>query len=132
MPIANNSKIERGLLKMKTIQVCYDLKNASEDQYLKIKGAIKFLGKAEHIQYSVWIVSTNMSVEQVRDRLRIHLKPNDSLFVSEITSFASQNAPVNATNLIRRTWSQPKLVINTRLPILPSRNQPINPLRKTF
>lgn len=117
---------------MNTVQICYDLKNGSEEQYKRLTMAIHSLGKAEHVQYSVWIVQTNMTDVQVRDRLSIYLKPNDSLFITVISSFASLNAPVKATNLIENTWNQPKLVINRSIPNIPSRNRAVNPLRKTY
>ncbi|WP_054956494.1 hypothetical protein [Paenibacillus dakarensis] len=117
---------------MNTIQICYDLKDGSEEQYNKLIMGMHTLGKAEHVQYSVWVVQTNMTDIQVRDRLSIYLKHNDSLFITVISSFASINVPAKATNLITNTWNQPKLVINRSIPNPPPRNRAINPLRKTY
>jgi CRISPR-associated endonuclease Cas2 len=116
---------------MKTLLVCYDLKNANEEQYQRVKSAIKSLGVAEHTQYSVWVLQTTKTDVQVRDHLRLFIKPNDSLLVCGINSFASYDVPINATNLISRSLQSPRLEINKlKSPLLQTKI--INPLHLKF
>lgn len=86
---------------MKILQICYDLKNASEERYQNIIEAINRLGNAEHAQLSVWILRTNLSANRVRDILSPHMRQTDSLLVTEITAMASHNVPDAAFRLVK-------------------------------
>ncbi|ASA21796.1 hypothetical protein [Paenibacillus donghaensis] len=108
---------------MNAIQICYDLKDGNEADYQKVIQGISYLGKVEHVQYSVWIVSTPLTPERVRDHLSSYIRTGDSLFVSQINAYATRNIPVKATRLIDGAWNQPKLVVKPPQPI-PPMNQP--------
>lgn len=118
---------------MRVIQICYDLKDASDERYTRLHNAITSLGKAEHVQYSVFIVHTPRTAAQVRDLLQLHLASEDSLLVTDINAFASNGAQERVTNLIKRAFTQPRLTINSPTPPrIPTRNQAFNPLRKKY
>ncbi|WP_342438156.1 hypothetical protein NSS79_02515 [Paenibacillus sp. FSL L8-0436] len=112
---------------MRTLLVCYDLINATEDQYHALHQAISLIGIAERVQLSVWTVQTSKSVVQVRDILKLHIRQRDRLFVCEFSAYASINTPPGAVTQIARAFGLPKMPLS---PKLPSLNQPINPLRR--
>lgn len=105
---------------MNVIQICYDLKNASEESYQKLFNKIRSLGNAEHVQLSVWLLSTHLNASQVKGILITHLKKSDSLLVTEVVATSSSNITPAAIALVKRTWSQPKLVIDPN--VLPLKN----------
>lgn len=107
---------------MNKIQICYDLRNAPKERYDRLESAIKSLGKATHIQMSVWLIETDMTDRQVYQRLRFILSPSEKLMVSNVVTY------INDTT----TLSQPKPAINISFPSIPSRNRAVNPLRKTY
>jgi hypothetical protein len=113
---------------MNAIQICYDLKNGNESDYQKVTQGISYLGNVEHVQYSVWIASTPLTPERVRDHLSSYIRTGDSLFVSQINAYATKNIPIKVTRLIDGAWKQPKLVLNPPLRI-PPMNQPFNRIR---
>lgn len=93
---------------MKTIMVSYDLMvDESPQAYEKIISAIKTLGQVDKVQYSTWILATNLTCEYVRDYLVKYIHSRDSLMVTEIKAFASHGVQEKATSLIKRVWGEP-------------------------
>ena len=88
--------------------ISYDLKgHESRDEYRKLYREIYSLGKVEWIQFSTWIVETPLTDVEIRNHLQKVTDFNDSLFVATLSSYASFNIPVKASNLISRTWNPP-------------------------
>ena len=66
---------------MATYLIGYDLKAKEEGAYENLEAAIKSLGTWWHHLDSTWIVVTNLSAVEVRDKLTPHIKTNDELLV---------------------------------------------------
>ena len=67
---------------MKTYLITYDLSKPGQaytDLIKEIKSVAN--GYWHHLQ-SVWIIRSNLSAAQIRDRLRLHLDANDELLVA--------------------------------------------------
>lgn len=65
---------------MASILITYDLR-APGRNYNELYEGIKALGSWWHCLDSNWIVSTNLTTVQVRDRLAVYLDGNDKLLV---------------------------------------------------
>lgn len=67
---------------MATYLIGYDLTDKAEDAYTELEQAIKSLGSTwwHHLD-STWIVVTELSATEVRDKLTPHLKSNDKILV---------------------------------------------------
>lgn len=72
--------------------VSYDL-NRPGQQYPPIIERLRALG-ARRIQFSQWMLRSNMTAQQLRDDLRRHIDANDRLLVVDVT-----NAPMAWSNL---------------------------------
>jgi hypothetical protein len=68
---------------MGTYVVTYDLR-APGRNYAALHEAIKALGAWWHHLESTWIVTSQLTAVQIRDRLRSHLDGNDKLLVAEM------------------------------------------------
>lgn len=70
---------------MPTFLIAYDLKSPGRD-YASLTAAIKGLsGTWWHHLDSTWLLHSNLSVAQVRDRLKLELDSNDELLVIDVT-----------------------------------------------
>jgi hypothetical protein len=69
---------------MASTLITYDLR-APGRNYNALYDAIKGLGSWWHCLDSNWIVQTNLTTVQVRDRLAVHLDANDKLLVVTLT-----------------------------------------------
>lgn len=67
------------------ILISYDLKQPNRD-YTQLYEAIKFAGSSwwHHLE-SVWIINTEMPIDQLSSLVRSYLDENDNLFVVDIT-----------------------------------------------
>jgi hypothetical protein len=68
--------------------VAYDLIRRGQD-YEAIDQAIDDLGEAVKIQFSLFCVQTNLSIEEVYRRVRESMDQNDKLLVTETIGFMS-------------------------------------------
>ena len=59
----------------------YDLHPTRGETYEQLIGEIKSLGGWWHCLDSTWLVNSNLTAEQIRDRLRERLKSDDQLLV---------------------------------------------------
>jgi hypothetical protein len=72
---------------MPTLLVGYDL-NKPGQSYGELHDALKSTGTWWHHLDSTWLVVTNQTPIQLRDRLTKLLDPNDELFVIDVTGDA--------------------------------------------
>ena len=74
---------------MFTYAICYDL-NRPGQNYAGLIGAIKSLAKNWwHNLDSTWLITTDLSVVSVRDKLAAHLDSSDELLVMECSAPAA-------------------------------------------
>jgi hypothetical protein len=75
---------------MKTMLISYDLKSPeTSERYATLITAIKALGSWAKPHYSLWLVKTDLTTVNVRDRLTPHLAQNDTILVIDVTSRAA-------------------------------------------
>jgi hypothetical protein len=75
---------------MASVLVGYDLNKPETSQdYKALINAIKGLGVWWHCLDSTWIIKTELTTVQIRDRLRAHLDINDELLVAKLTGEAA-------------------------------------------
>lgn len=72
---------------MAALIVTYDLKKQGQN-YSCIINKLKSYPTHWHMQGSVWIIQTNETPVQVRDKLKSCLDPNDNLFVGLLAAGA--------------------------------------------
>jgi hypothetical protein len=77
--MANRFSDER----MKSYLIGYDLRKPGQD-YKDLIEAIKKLGTWWHCLDSTWIIKSNLSAEQIRDKLTPHIDANDKLLVVKL------------------------------------------------
>ncbi|RYX80067.1 SinR family protein [bacterium] len=71
---------------MKTYLIGYDLRKKGEDDYKDLKNAIKKLsGKWWHNLDSTWIVKSDESATEIRNKLKAHIDSNDKLLVVRLS-----------------------------------------------
>lgn len=73
---------------MATYMIGYDLNREGQD-YETLIDAIKKIGAWWHHLDSTWIVETNATAAQIRDRLRPLIDENDELLVARISAPAA-------------------------------------------
>ena len=73
---------------MRVLCITYDLRSPGRN-YESLYTAIKALGSWCHPLESTWVVSTGLSAEAVRDRLRGAIDRNDGLLVTRLTNEAA-------------------------------------------
>lgn len=66
----------------------YDL-NSPGKNYSDLIDAIKAIGSWWHCLDSTWLVKTDLSCVQIRDRLRPYIDANDELLVATLTGVAA-------------------------------------------
>lgn len=71
-----------------SILIGYDLNRPHQD-YPELISAIKAVGTWWHCLDSTWIVKTDLTCVQVRDRLKVHIDSNDELLVAKLTGEAA-------------------------------------------
>ncbi len=69
---------------MASLMIGYDL-NRPGKNYPELIEAIKAIGSWWHCLDSTWIVKTEQTAAQIRDRLRPHIDTNDELLVAKLT-----------------------------------------------
>ena len=69
---------------MSAVLISYDLNNPGQ-KYEKVIEAIKSLGDWIHILQSTWIVSTSLTSDAVRDKVKAQADDNDLILVVSIT-----------------------------------------------
>lgn len=87
---------------MKTYLISYDLLNPGAD-YARLHDAIKGLanGYWHHLE-SVWLVNSNLSCVEIRDKLKGCLDTNDKLLVVELGAlWATYNIPAAGTDWLK-------------------------------
>lgn len=73
---------------MKSYLITYDLMKPGQN-YEKLFEAIKAIGSWCHPLESNWIIKTDSTAEQVRNRITPHIDKNDKLFVAQLTGEAA-------------------------------------------
>lgn len=73
---------------MTTFMIGYDL-NRPGQNYNELFEAIKALGLWWHCLDSTWIVKSNLTSVQIRDKLAAHIDLNDSLLVAILSGDAA-------------------------------------------
>lgn len=68
---------------MATYLIGYDLTDKTEGAYEDLIQTIKGLGTWWHHLDSTWIVLTELSAKEVRDKLTPHIKSNDEVLVAK-------------------------------------------------
>lgn len=65
------------------VWISYDLIGTDEESedYKRLIDKIKSLGAAKRVEYSLWVVDTDDSPEEVRDALRDYVDADDKLIV---------------------------------------------------
>ena len=66
---------------MATYLIGYDLTAKEEGAYENLETAIKGIGTWWHHLDSTWIVVTDLSAVEIRDKLKPHVKNNDKILV---------------------------------------------------
>ncbi len=86
---------------MSVFIVTYDLKEPGQ-RYDDLIAKIKNYGSWAKLGYSCFLISTNDTVVQVRDRLKEVLDANDKLYVGQASSPAAwSNLPEDVSNWIK-------------------------------
>lgn len=85
---------------MNVYLISYDLHSPGQD-YEKVHEAIKSINPKSwaKVLESLWLVPSNLSIVQIRDRIANSMDRNDRLFVTEISY-----KPVAAANLPDKVW----------------------------
>ena len=86
--------------------ITYDLAepNDTPDDYEAVIHAIKLLyPEHNHMQYSVFLVTTASSAAKVRDALQMFIKGDSSLFVTPIRGWSSYKLSKDTTAWLERT-----------------------------
>jgi len=94
---------------MSILMIGYDLNKKDGEDYAELHEAIKKLGSWWHCLESTWLVKTDESVMDVRDKLGSHLRGKDKLVVVKVktsTSWASTNLKSGCTTWLRRHVSE--------------------------
>ena len=88
------------------IFISYDLNSPGQD-YSTIIDEIKSLGRWAKVQKSLWYVDTNLSVDEVYDRVSLKMDSNDSLIVIDAKNNNAiwNNLADDVGKLIKDTWS---------------------------
>lgn len=85
-----------------TILISYDLVSPSRD-YANLHAAIKSLSPcwAKPLE-SCWMITSNLNVAQIRDKLLPHIDANDELFVAaSVADWACFNLPEKVVDWLR-------------------------------
>jgi len=77
-----------------TVLIAYDIHQDRGAQYAELVEAIQSLGAWWHHLETIWVVRTDMTLKDIRDRLAAHIAADDQLLVADITT-----APVEWTGL---------------------------------
>ena len=85
--------------------VTYDLKKPGQS-YAKLYEVLKNSPKWWHFLQSTWLIQTNESAQQLYDRLKPHLDPNDFVLVIEIRNNAQGWLPKEAWDWINENVSR--------------------------
>jgi hypothetical protein len=102
-PMATNADVPEG--KLAQFAIVIDVKSHSTGG---LEQAILSLGSAHHLVHNVWILSTQQTVNAVRNRLVSELGKSDSLFVVDASrgKAAWFNFGPDADVRIRRVWQK--------------------------
>jgi hypothetical protein len=70
------------------VWISYDLIGTAETSadYERLIAKIKSLGAAKRVEYSLWVLDTDSSPEEVRDALRSYIDSDDKLIVMQRVS----------------------------------------------
>ncbi len=85
---------------MAALLVAYDLKKVGQN-YDCITKKLKAYASHWHMQGSVWVIQTEETAVQVRDKLRLCLDSNDNLFVARLTETAWEGFDAAATKWLK-------------------------------
>lgn len=90
---------------MSTKLIAYDL-NSPGQNYKDLIDAIKSLGAWWHHLDSTWLVKSNLTSTQIRDRLAVHIDSGDELLVVDVTGDARAWRGFNdrASEWLKETW----------------------------
>lgn len=92
-------------MNMSVFSVSYDLHTPGRN-YAPLYEGIKKLGSWNHLLESMWLVQTQLSEVDVRDRLRKVVDSNDSIFVVRVVHpWASLNISEDCVAWLRRVDS---------------------------
>lgn len=81
--------------------ISYDLV-APERDYTELFEAIEEIGNSWHCLESVWIVITELTAGQVRDRLKAHIDANDKLAVFTLAGgWATYRLPATCNDWLK-------------------------------
>ena len=69
---------------MKSYLITYDLRKPGQN-YDELYKAIKAIGSWWHCLESNWIVKSNLSAVQIRDKVSPHIDKNDKLLVAHLS-----------------------------------------------
>jgi hypothetical protein len=73
---------------MRTLMIGYDLNRVGQD-YNSLITEIKSLGRWWHYLDSTWLVVTNNTHKEARDKLKAHIDKNDELLIIDVTGDAA-------------------------------------------
>ncbi len=68
---------------MAVYSVSYDL-NAPDKKYEDVYKVLKGFAGWNHIMESTWLISTNLTPNQVLEKFKPHLDSNDRMFISKV------------------------------------------------
>lgn len=93
----------RHLLKqdhLSTILIACDIHSNQPSRFEKLAEAIQLLGAWWHHLETVWIVRSDKTPGEIRDKLAIYIGPDDQLFVADITGISAEWAGINEAGSI--------------------------------
>jgi len=73
---------------MKSYLITYDLMKQGQN-YEELYKEIKAIGSWCHILESNWVIKTDLTAVQVRDRITPHIDKNDKVFVAHLSGEAA-------------------------------------------
>jgi hypothetical protein len=91
---------------MAALLVAYDLKKQGQN-YTCITTKLEAYPTHWHMQGSVWIIQTNETPAQVRDKLKSCLDSNDNLFVALLTVTAWEGFDAAASKWLKTVIEAP-------------------------
>lgn len=91
------STIDGNGVKMTTYLVSYDLRKEDNSEGYALLDAELVRLKAQHVQYSMWLINSDKNARQLKDDISAFLDENDRLFVSELVKNHSYGKAIAGT-----------------------------------
>jgi hypothetical protein len=105
--VGNNNTSEEARLMANNLFISYDLMNPGQN-YEKVAAAIRSLGTASKLLFSLWYVKSTYTAEQARDAVAAAVDRNDKVLVIDVTNSraTSRNVDAAAWKVVLDNWTK--------------------------